>query len=227
MSKFIRVNVTTEGQTEEKFVKKTLADYLGRNNISVTARSVLTSKDRKKSYRGGLVSYEKAKKDILTWLKEDNHSNVKFTTMFDLYALPDDFPGFNKSKGKADPYEKVKIIEEALSKDINDRRFMPYIQLHEFEALLFSKPSELACEYFDKEREIDEFEKILEKSGNPELIDDGKETAPSKRIISLIPEYKGNKTNVAPDIVDIIGMDYLKEKCRHFRDWINKLEKSN
>jgi len=71
MSDFKRLNITAEGQTEEKFVKQTLSEYLGQFNISTDVRSVLTKKDKTKAYRGGLISYEKAKNDIISWLKED------------------------------------------------------------------------------------------------------------------------------------------------------------
>ena len=87
---FIRLHVTSEGQTEEAFVRRILAPHSGALNVFADARSVLTSKDRKahKEYRGGLVSYTKAKADIETWMKEDGRAECRFTTMFDLYALP-------------------------------------------------------------------------------------------------------------------------------------------
>lgn len=93
-----RLHITAEGQTEEYFVKNTLTYYLGDYNISTDVRCVLTSKDKHRRdiiYRGGLVNYDKAKNDIVQWLKEEkNNNDVFFTTMFDLYALPHDFPDF-------------------------------------------------------------------------------------------------------------------------------------
>ncbi len=225
MSKFIRLNITAEGQTEERFVKETLAPYLGNFNISADVRCVLTSKDKHKKYRGGLISYQKAKFDITTWLKEDKHNETRFSTMFDLYALPDDFPGYQDAISQADPYLKVKVIEDALRTDIGDWRFLPYIQLHEFETLLFTKPGELEVEYFNHTKEIKELEKVLfQFKNNAELINDDPETAPSKRIIQLIPEYEGNKVNVGAVIAGIIGIDALKQSCLHFRNWIEQLE---
>ena len=109
MSKFTRLNVTAEGQTEEHFIKQTLSNHLGQFNISTDVRCVLTSKDKTKCYRGGLINYQKAKTDILTWIKEDNNSDVRFTTMFDLYALRTDFPKFEESQKIADPYKRVEF----------------------------------------------------------------------------------------------------------------------
>lgn len=222
MSKFKRLNITAEGQTEEMFVKQTLSIYLGQFNISTDVRCVLTSKDKKKAYRGGLISYEKAKKDIITWLKEDNHPEARFTTMFDLYALPDDFPKFEEAKKYTDPYQRVELLENAFGEDINDRRFLPYIQLHEFEALILSKPEELRYAYFEHDDSIKQLVELLKEKENPELINDKPETAPSKRIIKLIPEY--DKVSVGAPIAGIIGIDWLKTHCKHFNDWLDKIK---
>jgi hypothetical protein len=137
MTKFIRLNITVEGRSEEKFVKNIISNHLGKYNISTDVRCVLTSRDKFKSHRGGLISYVKAKRDIQTWMKEDNNSNVFFTTMFDLYALPDDFPGYTESRKLVNPYDKVEYLENALKSDINNNQFIPYLQLHEFETFLF------------------------------------------------------------------------------------------
>lgn len=224
MKKFIRLNVTAEGQTEERFVKDTLSPYLGKYNVSTDVRCVLTSKDKKKCYRGGLISYAKAKSDILMWLKEDNNSEARFTTMFDLYALPNDFPKFEESKKIFNAYDRVVFLETAFAQDIKDHRFVPYIQLHEFESLILSKPEELEIEYFEHSKEITKLKQFVVEKGNPELINDSPETAPSKRIIKLIPEYECNKVSVGASIVGLIGIDFLKGACMHFNDWITKLE---
>jgi len=97
----IRLHITTEGQTEQGFVRRVLAEHLAGFHVFVDARCILTSRDKRtaKEYRGGLIGYEKAKKDILAWIKEDNHPECRFTTMFDLYALPEDFPGYRGRGG--------------------------------------------------------------------------------------------------------------------------------
>lgn len=220
---FFRLNITAEGQTEERFVKDTLTGYLGHFNISTNVRRVLTSKDKRKTYRGGLISYAKAKKDIETWLKEDSHDNVRFSTMFDLYALPNDFPSYQQAQRISDPYEKVEFLEGAMLQDIDDYRFIPYIQLHEFESLVLSNPSNLEYEYLDHVQEIERLVALVEQFGNnSELINEGRETAPSKRILMEIPEY--DKVSVGAAIAGIDGIEPLKNSCSHFYRWIEKLE---
>lgn len=87
----IRLHIIAEGQTEETFVNNILCEHLGSFNISTDVRCVETGRRQNKIYRGGLLDYEKAKKDLELWLKHDQKTDARFTTMFDLYALPDNF----------------------------------------------------------------------------------------------------------------------------------------
>lgn len=220
-----RLHITAEGQTEESFVNDTLKPHLASYGVYADVRRVLTGKKHGKLYRGGMTNYAKAKNDIVRWLKEEQgNGDVAFTTMFDLYALPEDFPGFAEAKRLNNPYQKVAAIEEAFARDIDDYRFIPYIQLHEFEALLFVNPQLFEIEYFDTPEAIDELQKIAEKFANPELIDQGPETAPSKRIIKVLPDYENNKPAVGSMIAHEIGIDELRKACAHFNEWLAKLE---
>jgi hypothetical protein len=222
MSNFIRLNITAEGQTEERFIKRVLANHFGSFNISTDVRIVLTSKGRYKQFRGGLINYQKAKNDIETWLKYDNNDDAYFTTMFDYYALPNDFPGFADSLKINNIYERITFLENSFYSDINDKRFTAYIQLHEFEALLFSKPEILETFYFNRLSEINKLKIIAQKIGNPELINDHPKTSPSKRILNLIPEF--DKANIGAIAAGEIGIDTLRNSCKHFNEWISKLE---
>lgn len=229
----IRLHITAEGQTEERFVKNVLAPFLGEREVWVDARCVLTSKHNRGSaeFRGGwrrTSAYAAAKKDICTWMKEDQNADARFTTMFDLYALPSDFPAFTEAKHESDPYRRVEMLENALADDINgelaDTRFVPYIQLHEFEALILADPEQLEWEFLEHEAPIRNLvDMVALEGGNPELIDDGPCTAPSKRIISEIREYEDKKATSGPLVAGIIGMKKLRERCRHFADWIEAL----
>jgi hypothetical protein len=215
----VKLNITTEGETELKFVKNTLAIYLSRFDIDTFARSVRT----KTGFRGGITTYQKAKNDIQAWLNQNPSSEWKFTTMFDLFRLPKDFPGYKDALKKNDPYEKVRVLEDAFKEDIDDYRFIPYIQLHEFEALILADPVKLNLEFPDKDKAIQKLVEMVQGK-NPELINDNPDTAPSKRIIKEIRVYEKNKSTSGPNVVESIGLPTLKKKCRHFSEWITKLE---
>lgn len=175
-----------------------------------------------------MLDYGKARKDILRWIAEEKSGEAYFTTMFDLYALPNDFPKFEESSKIQDPYLRVNFLEEAFKKDIDNHKFIPYIQLHEFEALLLSNPEILLIEYPDAYREIEKLKRIIsENNNNPELVNTGKNTAPSKRIINLIPEYEGNKPTVGSILAGIEGVEIQKNRCIHFGKWVEKIEKIN
>lgn len=222
------LNVLCEGQTEENFVKEVLKPYLNERGIVVKHRLLVTS--RKKDAKGGLISYQKAKGDLDRWMKEvANHPQEKhyFTTMFDFYALPTDFPGYEEAKGVSDVYWKVQKIEEEFDKDMNMPRFIPYIQLHEFEALLFCDIEKLKELYPNSKAEIKLLERVLDAyQGNPELINSNPQTAPSKRIVGAIEgkkKYHYNKPQSGTAITKSIGMERLMGKCAHFRMWVEKM----
>ena len=92
--------------------------------------------------------------------------------MLDLYALPSNFPQFGEAQKKPDPCQKVKHLETALFDDINDPRFIPYIQMHEFEALMLSDPSELVERFPEYENEVQQLLNVCNSFSSPELIND-------------------------------------------------------
>lgn len=220
-----RLNVLTEGQTEEGFVNEVLAPHLATYGVVACARCVTTRRDRRRPdrvHRGGLPSYAKASGDLKRWMAEDGSG--AFTTMFDLYALPDDFPNSEAAARLVDPYARVRTLEEAMFADIGDRRLIPYIQLHEFEALLLADPAKLDWEYLDHAGKIARLVTLADSYESPELINDGPDTAPSKRIIAEIEEYRYQKASVGPLVAHRIGIARMRERCPHFAGWLERLE---
>jgi hypothetical protein len=141
-----------------------------------------------------------------------------------VYALPQDFPGYAEAAQERDPYRRVARLEAALSEDVADPRFIPYLQLHEFEALILADPLKLDWIFIEDEAAIQRLAALAQSFQNPELIDDGAATSPSKRIIREIPEYEDQKRTAGPVVVDKIGIAALRERCPHFREWLEKLE---
>lgn len=220
----IHLHIITEGPTEQQFVLKVLAPHLAHYQVYADARCILTSRDKHtgRQSRSGLPNYIKAKNDIQTWLKEDSRTNCRFSTMFDFYALPNDFPNFTNAQKKTDPYQKIDCLEVALAQDIRDKRFIPYIQLHEFEALILADAQKLNWEYLEHDRAIASLVAMVGDTC-PELINDGVETAPSKRILKQIPEY--DKVTAGWTVAEQIGLATLGKKCPHFNQWLTRLEK--
>ena len=124
-------------------------------------------------HRGGFRNYALPQRDILSWLREDQNADARFTTAFDLYRLPSDFPGYGDAQDAVDPYEKVRILEAALRDDIGDLRFIPYLQVHEFETLLLSEPGQLAAHFTDGQARVQNLVATAGQIANPELINEG------------------------------------------------------
>lgn len=226
--KFKIIHILCEGQTEQEFVEAVLRPYLQSKGIA-GVKSILVTTNKKKNIRGGMLSFGQAMADLdlMCRSKQDGeHEKHVFTTMFDLYALPGDFPGFAENEVVADPYSRVHNLEKAFAEAVGDVRFVPYIQLHEFEALLFCGIDHLVKMYPCSKKCCERLKRDLIDAGNPELIDNGMDTAPSKRIIKAVEAGRKahyNKPKTAKYVTGQVGIDVLREKCRHFDEWINKL----
>lgn len=218
MTEWRRLYVTVEGYTELEFVKAALVPHLAERCLDVRPRVVTTS--RRLGARGGVLSFGQVKSDLSRLMLEGRAPESRFTTMVDVYALPDTFPG-RRPGGTA--VDRARAVESAWAAAMNDPRFLPYVQLHEFEALLF-------CD-------LDLLEKRLEGSAAglkalkrqvvglaPEDIDDGPTTAPSKRIIDHVPAYKSAKRRVGALTAAEIGLKKLRSLCPHFHEWIAGIE---
>jgi hypothetical protein len=226
----IDLTLLAEGKCELLFAKSPIAEHLGARQVFVHPVKVLTSKDNRasKQYRGGVVSYKQVKADLLRFVKRDAHKPAAWlTTMIDLYALPSDFPGYAHSKTIVNPHQRVAYLEQEFAKDIAFPRFIPYIELHEFEALLFARPQALGEYYSDPRHDaaVQSLVQVAAGFANAELINDGDQTAPSKRIIAAVPEYEREKATVGPQVSLKIGLPRLREQCPHFDTWLGRLEK--
>ena len=210
----IRVNVFVEGQTEETFVRELLYDYFQSKNIYLNPILVKTSSTGK----GGVVSYAKIKPQLNRKCLEDRKAIV--TTMFDLYALPNDFPGNNSLPKTSDPFQKAEYLEQEMGKDIGHNNFIPNLLVHEFEELLYSNPQAFS-EWFGES-----VVSILQAERNafpsPEHINDNPLTAPSKRIRNCCNEY--DKPLHGSLLAIDIGLDAIRQQCQHFNQWLLRLE---
>jgi hypothetical protein len=215
-----------EGQTEQTFADTVLKPHLAQFGVYLMG-AVLAEFGRKKGrvFRGGVTRYDPFRRGLANLLKQHDRQGVVISTMVDLYALPNDFPGWEEANGlRHDPYGRVARLEERFAEDVRNPRFVPYIQLHEFEALLFADPGQLALFYHDKPGELAALQAVTDIHPSPELINDGKTTAPSKRIIAQLPDYEGAKPVVGPQVAAKTGLDALRAKCRHFHEWVGRLE---
>jgi hypothetical protein len=220
--------VFCEGRTEQGFCTQVLAPHLaGFGFLHVPTIKIRFSRKKGIVYRGGTGSYPPMREDILNKMKQPSSAakDIFFTTMIDLYGLPRSFPGKTQNKrNPANPIPYVKALEIAFAKDINHRRFVPHVQLHEYETLLFTDPDAFEIAFDDCQPAIAALKTIADSFPTIEHINDGRTTAPSKRIIDVLPAYKDLKATAGPDIAVMVGLPALRAKCPHFSAWIARLE---
>jgi hypothetical protein len=94
-----------------------------------------------------------------------------------------------------------------------------YIEMHEFEALLFSDADTLAEK---TEIDIALIRRIIETHDNPEEINDNPANAPGKRLESLKKGYR--KVAMGKTVSEAIGIERIRRQCPHFNNWLIKLE---
>lgn len=209
-----RLYIIVEGQTEQEFVKSLLSPYLtGRGILSVTPVLIRTSKTGK----GGFVNYAHLKNDAKRLLSSAKDDFI-VSTFVDFFRCPE-VPFKERWARIANHDEQVAEMEKCVAEDINDRRFIPYIQLHEFEALLFSSNAGFK-EYFTP-LEQEKTNAIVRTYANPEDINSSPDNAPSKRLLAIHANY--DKILEGNLIALCVGIDTILNRCPRFKNWIEKL----
>ena len=225
-----RVIVLVEGYTEKGFCDRVLVPELAKKNIFLTAR-IVGSPGKKGGRPFPVVCSEL--QDLLGRDKQ-----ILVTMLFDFYGLKENWPGLKNAKDA--PFDlklpiMVKEIKKAVLKNCDSpdaSRFIPYVQMHEIESLLFADPTEMA-KFFQKQNPAHKlaklerkFSQIVLKAGSCEKINSRYDKKPSKRIEKIVSYYKKGERNDAHahQIISVIGLSTIREKCQNFNDWMTAIE---
>src|SRR5690606_8606067 len=154
-----RLIIVVEGDTEKEFIDKVLSPYLYSKGLqSVNCFKI-------KHTKGGLTKYQHLKTDLVNCVYE---SNVLVSTLIDFYALPKDFPKYKEADKIVNKADRLSFLEKAIIEDIEKEKgshfpnLFPYIQLHEFEALVFSSIDAIKSLYSNEDAKFNELEEIME-----------------------------------------------------------------
>lgn len=196
-TRMVRIGISVEGSTEVRFIQMLLQPYLEKKNIFITPVSMR-----------GNISLDRVKFEV-----------NRLMYSFDYVSTFYDFYGFKGVKEEDTKEILENRILQSVSKTMQEK-LIPYIQMYEFEGLLFSSPQDMA--YILQKDDIKNWaENILKKfNGNPELINNSSQTAPSKRL--MVTPYR--KVTHGPDIALKIGLNGIRKKCSGFDIWLKKLE---
>jgi hypothetical protein len=206
----IRLYVIVEGRTEEIIARTLLVPHLSTLEIYPTVHS-----------ENGGRHWARWRNHITRWMRHDQKPEARFTTMFDLYALPNDFPGKVAHAATSDTARRIELLEQAMFDDLDDDRLVPYLQRHEVEALVLAGLDRLANLLPEERKGIARLRDAV-GSMSPEDVNDGAATAPSKRLSHYVPGY--DKTLHGPIVTEDVGLSGLRAKCPHFDQWVQRLE---
>ncbi len=219
----VTLYVVVEGQTEQTFVGTVLAPHLMALGVYVHAKLVARRRGGV-IHRGGVTTFPPVGNTIRNLTRQHTRPGVYFSTMLDLYKYPTDAPGWDDSKALTPPRRRAEHLQDALAAHVSDHRFIPYLQVHEYEALLFTDPQWLAFSFPSQKAAVDTLVAVAAQFASPEDINDSEQTAPSKRIIAVIPDYDSRKTTAGPQTAELIGLPAIRAKCPHFGTRVKKLE---
>jgi hypothetical protein len=214
-----RIIMICEGHTEQAFAKTNLQIPFLNKNIQLEVPLI-------KASRGGIVKWQRLKDQIETHLKAEKDACV--TTFIDYYGMYDkyQFPGWDKAHDIVDRNKCMDSLEQSMLRDIDPQfqhRFIPYLQLHEFEGLLFNDIDVIKSQIPPEDLTgMEELEKTINDYPNPEMINSDKATSPSHRLERIIRGY--NKVVYGNIIAEAIGLERIRAKSPRFDNWITKLE---
>ena len=201
-----RILIYCEGPSEETFINQILVPYFLPYDILLTAIP----------FRG-VSKYSILRKNLISLARHD--STAVITTMIDYYGLPSETPGYSIADTN-DVFKQAENVESNIKADLGVGNLYPNLLMHEFEALLFSKPE---CFSFCniKAADVQKLRLIRSKYITPEHINNSKNTAPSKRILEVFPQY--NKILDGYNVAKHIGLDNIRSECKHFNQWIENM----
>lgn len=216
-----RVLILVEGQTEERFVKDVLAPAFWARDLYFFPTILVTKRVKDgPNFSGGITRFVRFENDLRRLLHSTG--DVLVTTMLDFYRLPPDFPGMSTKPSNGSSLQRVTHVEEAIATRLqNPENFVPFLALHEFEAWLFTSPTELPLVMTDPVK-AKSFAAIRDAVQTPEEINERPEYAPSRQILRLFPAYR--KTVHGPTTLARIGLRRIRAECPHFHNWVNQID---
>ena len=220
-----RLLVYAEGQTEEFFVNRVLKNHLLTHGVQVERPILAATSPNPSRQRGGFVNWPAVEADLRMLFAQDPDPDLRFTALLDVYAVPDAVPGYVKSTAGQRSALEVAGIEAAWAKHFNEPRFVPYLQRHEFEALVLAHPPAIKTIFPKHASSLATLEASLTLFSSAEDIDDGPGTHPSARLEQAIPTYSALKASNSYFVVSEAGLQNIRPRCPRFDAWLQFWER--
>lgn len=217
-----RLVFIVEGYSELEFINQLVRAYFSSQHgfYNIEAFCIQTSTNHK----GGFGKYSQLKTDIQRIIR-GGKANVVVTTFLDFFRLPNSVPQYQAMLQEPTIDNKIDLLEQGMKQDIGHENFVPYIQKHEFEALLFA--DNCGFEGLYNKYISNQTQAIIDKYPNPEDINNRPNTSPSKRLMKILEKHgeRYDKVTEGNLIAEDIGIAKMLEKCPRFKIWIETLAK--
>lgn len=214
-----RLAISVEGQTEEDFVKSSLAPWAERQGACLTPVVVTTSRlESGIKFKGGAISIDRLSKELRRLLM----SFDAVTTLFDYYGFADRLP--NEA-----PDQLLARLRQAVPVEC-EPRFLPYIQVYEFEALVLAASQGIApyLRQQDAPSALAALEADIANAGGPEQVNDGPDTHPSARLTTLFERHSDQrqyrKRLHGIGAIGATDLSTIAAACPRFAAWLGALE---
>ncbi|WP_309608104.1 DUF4276 family protein [Flavobacterium sp.] len=216
--------IIVEGPTELEFINRILIPYFNSKGITSHIQGITITMSGGGHGFNNIKHFENTIKPVL------NYNNEPFiTTLIDYFKLNSEtkLPGFLESSNMSQTDKKLEYLESKLNDVVQKIKFynyfIPYIQKHEMETLMFANPEEGFSLENDKIKKA--IIEVCKQYANIEDINGSELGAPSKRLEAI---YKANnkiydKIIDGIDIVEFSGIENIIEKCPRFKNWIESL----
>ncbi|MDX6284036.1 MAG: hypothetical protein QOH03_5107 [Kribbellaceae bacterium] len=220
MTDFRQIAILVEGQTESAFVTEILAPYLQSFGAYVTPVIVKTARLADgTTYKGGGMVWKHYQEDLLRLLGASHYRCVSI--LVDFYAYPRNAPGVDCCSRPHQPRRCTEVREQAMAEVIGNSRFVPHVVLHEFETWVIAAAVGARSLLGDVSVAKALRAEADSVGGDVELLNDSRETAPSKRVLRRWADY--DKVIDGIEVIREAGLEAVMDRCPGLNAWVKEL----
>ena len=213
-----------EGNTELEFINRILIPYLVARGLNTSMRGIIITMSGGGHGYNNIEHFRNTIRPVLHRIDEPI-----VTTLIDHYGINSEkkLTGYDECIKEINIENRLSKMEQKLNDAVQKikpyRFFIPYIQRHELETLLFANPDEGFA--LEDERIINDVKALCASFASIEDVNCTPEGAPSKRLIKIYSKYqkKYDKGSDAVDIIELTTMDAILTQSPRFKNWVERL----
>jgi len=209
------------------FVERLLRNHLLQFGIRVERPILAATSLDPRSQRGGFVNWDAIQFDLRQQFRSDADPNLRFTTLLDVFRIPDTVPGMATIAPPLTAVADVEQVERAIETTLGEPRFKAYLQRHELETLLLADISALEYVFHRHKPGIEQLANDIAAFTDAEDINAGEHTHPAARLAAAIPGYEDLKASNAFFVLARAAEANwmaVRSRCPRFDAWLRYWE---